>query len=231
MSLKDFTRSCALNNIPKTKIELTIQKIKESKSQEEYQLISTAFTRYASSNIPIQYWSLRMEKCFSGDQRLLQKYNEYITDIKQSYLSGKSICFAGNHGLGKTLTSCCILKRAIEKGYTSLYTTLSDVVSVLVSAPYEERYMARRELCMVDFLVIDEFDSRFIATDNAADLYARTLETIFRTRIQNNLPTIMCTNSPNIIETFNGPLKASIDSLFNGYLEEFPVFGNDFRKK
>jgi DNA replication protein DnaC len=84
---------------------------------------------------------------------------------------------------------------------------------------------------MVDFLVIDEFDSRFIQSDNAADLYARTLEGIFRTRSQNKIPTLMCTNSPNIIETFNGSLKNSVDSLFNGYLNIFPVFGEDYRKK
>lgn len=166
----------------------------------------------------------------------------FITNIKQidpkpmrcitvdspSYLFLITRSFIATHN---TMASACILKKAIHKGFICQYTTLSDVVNVLTQAPSEEKYIARRELCLVDFLLIDEFDSRFIQSENAADLYARTLETIFRTRSQNKLPTLMCTNSPNIIETFTGPLKQSIDSLIKGYLKIFPVFGNDYRKK
>ena len=76
-----------------------------------------------------------------------------------------------------------------------------------------------------------EFDSRFMPSENAADLYARSLENVFRTRSQNKLPTLMCTNSPNVVESFNGPLKASMDSLMRGYLKIFVVLGDDFRKK
>jgi hypothetical protein len=172
-----------------------------------------------------------MEKDFQGDQRLLDKYLEYTKDIKSSYINGVSVCFAGSHGIGKTLTVTSILKKASNKGFSCLYTTLSDMVHVLISSNNEDKFQARRELTLVDFLVIDEFDSRFMPSENAADLYARSLENIFRTRSQNKLPTLMCTNSPNVIESFNGPLKASVDSLMKGYLKVFPVFGEDFRKK
>ena len=79
-------------------------------------------------------------------------------------------------------------------------------------------------------MVVDEFDPRFIPSENAADLYARTLESILRTRAQNKLPTLMCTNSPNVIESFNGSLRESVDSLMKGYVKIIPVFGKDFRK-
>lgn len=232
MNSQDFSRSKALNNVPMRKLQEVINSIDKSNEDIQNKNIKLiAINRYAESNIPIEYWSLKMEKDFYGDPRLLTKYNEYIADLKKSYLEGSSICFAGSHGLGKTLTISSILKKASNKGFTCLYTTLSDIVNVLTSASNEEKFLARRELTLVDFLAIDEFDSRFISSDNAADLYARTLENIFRTRSQNKLPTLMCTNSPNIIETFNGPLKASIDSLMKGYLKLFPVFGEDYRKK
>jgi hypothetical protein len=102
---------------------------------------------------------------------------------------------------------------------------------VLTSGNGEEKFIARKELIEVNFLVIDEFDSRFVPSENAADLYARSLESIFRTRSQNKQPTLMCTNSPNVVESFSGPLRASIDSLMKGYLKEFPVMGEDFRKR
>lgn len=240
-------RSNSLNNVPELKRREKISSVLQacetcSKRDIEVSqsvdgactkcvLIAVAFNRYAESNIPIEYWNLKMEKDFVGDPKLLTKYLEYVKDLKGSYVSASSICFAGSHGLGKTMTCCCILKKAAQHGFNCLYTTLSDIVSVLTQAANEEKFLARKELTMVDFLVIDEFDPRFIASENAADLYARTLEGVFRTRAGNKLPTLMCTNSPNVVETFNGPLKQSIESLMKGYLKTFVVFGDDYRIK
>lgn len=232
MDTLDFCRSPALNNIPKKKLLDRLAAIENGDDTLEVKYLKLqAVNRYAESNIPIEYWNLKMEKDFHGDPRLMTRYQEYIADLRSSYINGVSLCLAGSHGLGKTMTATCILKKACQKTFTSLYTTLSDIVTVLTTAPGEEKYLAKRELALVDFLVIDEFDSRFMPSENAADLYARSLESVFRARSSNKLPTIMCTNSPNVVESFNGPLKASIDSLMKGYLKVFPVLGEDFRKK
>lgn len=233
MSNPDFSRSNALNHIPRKKLQEKLQLISDSTSLDlsakNIKLI--AINRYAESNIPIEYWDLKMEQDFHGDPRLLNKYYDYIADLKSNYINGNSICLAGQHGVGKTLTTTCILKKACVKGFSTLYTTLSDIVNVLTQSNGEEKYLARRELNLVDFLVIDEFDSRFMPSENASDLYARSLEGVFRTRSQNKLPTLMCTNSPNIVESFHGSLKQSLDSLIKGYLKMFPVLGDDFRKR
>lgn len=232
MDSPDFLRSQALNNIPKKKLLEYLSNIENSDDDSQSKMYKqVAINRYAESNIPIEYWNLRMDHDFHGDPKLLAKYNEYISDIKSSYINGNSICFAGSHGVGKTFTVTSILKKASQKGFLCLYSTLGDIVHVVTQAAGDEKFLARRELAMVDFLVIDEFDSRFMPSENAADLYARSLESVFRSRSQNKLPTLMCTNSPNIIESFTGSLKQSIDSLVKGYLKIFPVFGEDFRKK
>jgi DNA replication protein DnaC len=232
MDLHDLVRSKALNNIPQRKLQDALAAVNSSEDNLETKNVKLiAINRYAESNVPIEYWTLKMERDFKGDQRLLTKYNEYVSDLKTSYTSGNSICFAGGHGLGKTMTITCILKKASQKGYNCLYTTLSDIVSVLTTGSGEDKYLARRELALVDFLAIDEFDSRFMPSENAADLYARSLESVFRTRSQNKLPTLMGTNSPNPVESFNGSLKASIGSLMSGYIKVFSVApGKDFRK-
>lgn len=231
MESLDFTRTKALNNIPSKKLLDILSSIENSNDSIQNKTIKgLAINRYAESNIPIEYWSLKMESDFQGDKRLLESYKEYVKDLKASYLNGTSICYAGSHGVGKSLLLTCVLKKAVLKGYSCLYSTLSDIVTVVAQGLSEDKYLAKRELSMVDFLVIDEVDSRFIPTENAADLYARSLEGIFRTRSQNKLPTLMATNSPNIVESFNGALKLSIDSLFKGYIKLFPVFGEDFRK-
>lgn len=227
----DFTRCKALNNIPNKKLLEYLNYIDKTENDQKIKVIkSIAINRYAESNIPIEYWKLNMENDFKGDNRLYVKYEEYIKDIKKSYIDGESICFAGNHGIGKSFCVSCILKKASQKGYSCLYSTLENIVNVTTQGIGEDKYLSKRELNMVDFLVIDEFDNRFMS-GNGIDLYARSLENIFRTRSQNKLPTLMCTNSPNIIETFNGSLKDSLNSLMKGYLTIFPVFGEDFRKK
>lgn len=231
MDSLDFSRSAALNNVPKRKVQEALAVVEASNdSLQDKSVKLIALNRYAESNIPMEYWTLKMDRDFTGDPRLLEKYNEYTNDLKHAYLTGNSVCFAGKHGRGKTMTVTCILKKAAQKGFSCLYTTLSDIVSVLTSGNSEDKFLARRELILVDFLVIDEFDSRFMPSENAADLYARSLESIFRTRAQNKLPTLMCTNSPNVIESFNGPLKESIESLMKGYLETFVVTGDDHRE-
>ncbi len=229
----DLARSRALNNIPPRKLQGALSAVENGPDElKDKHVKLIAINRYAESNIPVDYWTLKMDRDFRGDPRLLAKYQEYTQDLQQTYQTGSSICFAGGHGLGKTMTITCVLKKASQKGYNCLYTTLSDIVSVLTTGGGEDKYLARRELAMVDFLAIDEFDPRFMPSENAADLYARSLESVFRTRSSNKLPTLMASNSPNPVEAFKGQLKDSIDSLMKGYLKVFTVApGKDFRKE
>lgn len=240
-----LSRSRSLNNIPKLKLQSEIADVLSKCSicsERETEVAGEidgacpdcsvaiiAYNRYAEANIPLQYWHLKMEKDYTGDPNLFKKYGEIVSSLKEHFHKGTSICFAGNHGVGKSFITACLLKNAAKQGYSCLYTTLSDVVDTLVRA--DDRFTARRELLMVNFLVIDEFDNRFMASENAADLYARTLEGVFRTRAQNLLPTFMCSNSPNVLESFTGPLKQSISSLFKGYMQTCVVLGEDYRSK
>jgi DNA replication protein DnaC len=228
----DFARSKCLNNIPDKKLKDAIESIENSADDAKVKYTKLiAVNRYYESNIPIEYWSKKIERDWVGDPNLLAKYNEYVSDLKASYVGGKSIFFQGTHGVGKSFVSTSILKKACLVGYNVLYTTLSDVVSILTSASNEEKYLARRELTLVDFLALDEVDNRFFNTESSADLYARSLESVLRTRAQNKLPTIMCTNSPNIVNSLNGSMKSSIDSLMSGHIEKFVVIGKDIRKE
>ena len=241
MSLQ-ISRSLALSNIPKRKITIALEdtlkncekcsssNIKLTNACHKCNVINDALQRYAKSNIPIRYWRLEFDNSFKGDGLLRKKYEEITSNLSKTYKEGKCICFAGSWGLGKTLTVSAILKRAVETGYSGLYVTLNDIVSNMISTTSEDKSIATKELLMVDFLVIDEFDPRYMGSSQASDLFGRTMEYIFRTRVQNMLPTFLCTNSPNIVESFSGSIKKSIDSLMN-YTEMVPVLGKDMRKE
>lgn len=186
--------------------------------------------RYADGNIPVVYWNLEMERDFTGYPILKEKYLEITKDLRQSYKDGVAICFAGGHGRGKTLVCCNILKRAVEKNFSILYVNLGDIVAVMLNGKdSDDRAVARRELLTVDFLVIDEFDPRYMSNDKSADLFGKILEEIFRSRTQNKLPTLMCTNSPDVVKSFTGAIKESIESLMST-VETIPVLGRDQRK-
>lgn len=214
----------SLRNVPESKYNLMLEDLNDPNENKNI-VFRKAYTKYYESNIPIIYWNLHMSK-FSGDQTLLQRYNELTKDIKETFKYGKSLCFSGAHGRGKSMTVCNILKRASEKGYSALYVTMNDIISAVFS---DEGYAARKELLTVDFLVIDEFDSRHIpSSSQSIDFFARTIEDVFRTRLQNAMPLYLCTNSPNPLEAFKGSLKESITSLWH-HVEVVPVLGKDFR--
>jgi len=181
--------------------------------------------RYAEANIPVDYWYRDMRD-FVGDPQLAEHYAR-VADVAKTYDQGAKLCFAGSHGVGKTMVCCCVLKRAVEKNYSALYTTLTDLVEALLS-PDEDRRGVRSALLDVDFLCIDEFDPRFMASPAAADLFGRIVEPMIRHRVQNLLPLFVCTNSPNLLKAFSGPLQQSLGSLMN-VVSTVAALGSDHR--
>lgn len=236
-------RSQALQTVPQRKIvealEQTIRNCDICSKKENVKLDhdicnicnirNKALKRYSESNIPVKYWFLEMERDFKGDEVLLEQYKLITSNLRKSYQDGVAICLAGLYGRGKTMTVTNVLKRASEKDYSCLYVNLNDVVNIFTSQSSEDRTMARKELLLVDFLVIDEFDPKYMSNDKTSDLFGKILEEIFRTRSQNNLPILMCTNSPNVVESFVGNIKQSIQSLMS-CVNIIPVLGKDFRK-
>lgn len=181
------------------------------------------------ANIPVGYWFLTM-KSFVGTAKLKEIYDDYVDNIQQRYMEGKSLCFSGNQGTGKTMSSICILKQALKKGFTAYYTTAADILSDMTD--YKNNGDLRKKLRDIDFLVIDELDSRFFTSDTVKDLFSGIYESVFRHRAHNLMPTIICTNeTDNVLNVFHGAATQSIESLNHQYLTICPVIGPDFRKK
>lgn len=216
----------ALRNIPRQKLDIELDSLScQYTDKNKLAFVKKAYHRYFEANIPVAYWRLEMSKDYTGQDNLLDYYQRYIQDIPLLYKSGLTVCFAGSHGVGKSMLATSILKRVLEKGYFGLYINLSDIVSVMGSA---EKFVARRELLQVDFLVIDEFDPRHMGSDAASDFYGRVLEDVLRHRVQNKLPLIMCSNSPRPEQAFSGEIYQSIKSLWN-YVNVIPLLGADYR--
>lgn len=228
----------SLIKIPEKKLNYVIDNIKskcgECKDKQTFcepcQGLVLALERYWGANIPVDYWLRDMGLHFRGNPKVKTIYDQVVSDLSKAYGEGIKFCLAGPHGVGKTMACSCILKRAVEKGFSALHLTLSEIVSILSSGYNEEKAQVNRAIMMVDFLFIDEFDPRYVGSANAADLFGRILEPMLRHRVQNTLPLLLCTNSPNVLNTFSGSLKTSLSSLMNR-VKIVSVMGEDFRGK
>ena len=186
--------------------------------------------RYAYSNIPVEYWGKSFKE-FSGDANFKKIIAKKIQDIDKTYNDGKSLMFIGSLGTGKSYSASCILKRAIAAGYTGLYVTMADVVANILSSEVDtSKYY--KSLVSTDFLVIDEFSSHWIfPSEKSEQLFGSSLEFVLRTRFQNQLPTILCSNDSDVDEIFGGFFAKSFRSLRNHHVELYVIGGIDYRRK
>jgi DNA replication protein DnaC len=180
------------------------------------------------ANVPVGYWRLSMKE-FKGAPKLKEIVDTYIANIHQKYFEGKAVCFAGNQGTGKTMSAICILRAALKENFSGYYITATDLLNEMANS--RSNHDLRFKLKNVDFLVIDELDSRFFVSDSAKELFSGIYENIFRFRAHNTMPTIMCSNETDgILNVFHGAGVQSIESLNYQYLTVYPVVGQDFRK-
>lgn len=238
MTNNNYQTCEALRTVPDDKVQLGKKEISSSCPEcsikngplcRKCSFRSILLDRYSGANIPVDFWSREMDS-FKGDKKLLNLYSSIKSDFQAYYIKGKSYCIVGNHGTGKTFFGSCFLKLAAVKGYPALYTTMGDVVNVLVNGFPKVKFDARRELMMVSFLVLDEFDSRFIGSEAAAELFGRLMESILRIRLQNYMPTILISNNLDPTKALGEYLGPSVSSLVSGYMKKISVIGPDWRK-
>lgn len=184
---------------------------------------------YANANIPMDYWLLAF-KDFRGDPEFKKQILEKLSNIDEMYELGTSLAFVGNFGVGKTYAAACVLKTALMAGYSGRYLQMSEVVNNLVSSKSDNsEYL--EDLVSLDFLILDEFGKRSIfPSDKTEQLFGQTLEYVIRSRFQNHMPTILCSNTEDIDDVLSGDFSRAFSSLRNRYLKVIVVSGKDFRK-
>jgi len=187
---------------------------------------SAFIDKMAQAEIPVDYWFRDMNK-FYGEPNFKKGVLNYMDGLAKEYDDGLTYCFTGERGRGKTMAACSILKKAILEKYTVYYTTMVDAVTRLM-APGS--HIVRNMFKSCDFIVIDEIDQRFFPSQGSMELYGNHFENILRSRTQNKLPTLLCTNSQDISQIFAGEFKKSFDSLSSQFVGVLHAGGKDARK-
>ena len=180
----------------------------------------------AGANIPAGYWQLGFND-YHETSKIKVLAKEYIDNIKDNYYAGRSICFVGTPGTGKTMSGTFILRAAMKADFSAYYITASDMLNEILNSKDDIRARIKN----VDFLMIDELDSRFFYSDASKELFSGIYENIFRHRTHNALPTIVCSNETDIMNVFSGACVQNIESLNKQYLVTYPITGIDYRKR
>lgn len=189
---------------------------------------SSRIDRYAIAGIPTIYWSSSF-KDFIGDPNFANIFRDKLKDINNIYDNGISMILVGSLGVGKTYSICCLLKLAIVSDYKSIYTTMADIVNRVIKDNSGE-YL--HSLLEADFLAIDELDPRWIfPSEKSEQLFGSTMEHLLRSRFQNGLPTIMCSNADDVDNIFAGNFGRTFRSLRSQHVEVLYVGGKDQRRK
>lgn len=179
----------------------------------------------AATGIPVDYWRRKMED-FYGEEKFKKFVMTYIDNLDTEFCNGITLFLVGERGRGKTMAACSILKQALLSGYSAYYTSLSDLVTNIIGIDSALRIRVRG----YDFIVIDEVDQRFFPTEASMELYGNQLENVLRGRMQNKLPTILCSNSADVNQIFGGEFRKSLKSLGSQFIKIVPAGGKDARE-
>lgn len=185
--------------------------------------------QYAKSNIPVEYWNLAF-KDFKGDPNFRKVMKGYLDDIDKVYYEGTSFALVGKWGVGKTFAGCAMLKIAIMKGFSVKFFTMTEIINSILSSSTDSKVFID-EITNTDFICIDEYDKRWVfPSEKSEQIFGQTMENILRVRFSNKMPTIICSNTPDVTTVTSGTFSSSIDSLISKHMEVIYVAGKDFRK-
>lgn len=152
------------------------------------------------ARVPVRYWEVSTGQIPSNLDHL-PVLNKYIEGLEDNILNGRGLLMMGDYSTGKTGASVCILKEALNKGFTVLYVRERDLRSFFFDkTPFDGEQTVIQRMQDVDLLIMDDLGSSH-AKEYTLDL----IETVFRWRSDDMKATVTSTNlNPQAIKEHFG---------------------------
>lgn len=168
--------------------------------------------------VPQKYWEATLQSDLHTDA--LQRAIEFMND---GFRQGQLLCLMGTAGAGKTYAAVGAL-RAATKVKRRFFDTEAMCVELIAGNDDGETYHKARTTF---FAVFDDFGSQYVKEAGSLEM---KLESIFRAREANNLPTILTSNlsSEDFMQRISGRMKSRI---FGTWGKGFNCHGKDLRVK
>jgi DNA replication protein DnaC len=187
------------------------------------------YVKLDAAGIDKEYWLLDFD-AFIGDGVAKGLVEKYIANLDVAYDEGLGLVLWGGNGLGKTLLSSIILKRALSANKTIQFTTMAELLEIMrdkISNDDAKKFY-EEQIKNVDFLCLDNMGSEYAPAKSTGQFSVAEFDILSRYRRRNALPTILTTNENP--ESFRKLYGNSISSLFSGNSLFIEVTGVDYRK-
>jgi len=182
------------------------------------------FRIYCLGKIPLQYQTLDWADFPEGEAK--KSIDSYLESFMDMWDMGIGVeVFGKSMGVGKTWTTIHVMKEVAKLGYSTHFTTFSDIKN-MINLPHAEWNLAARPLLSVEVLNIDEILRP--VSDAQSAFYEEKLEWVVRQRSNANLVTLTSTNMTREEMEEHYPRVYSVLSLKQIRIE---LSGDDFRRK
>ena len=161
----------------------------------------------------LEYMTMVIDEC--------KDYVEHFGEEKGSIL------FTGNTGCGKTFLSNCIARELIQRGFSVVYLTATDMFDVLSDSRFgnrdeEEAKDKAAYILDCDLLIIDDLGTELINTFTASQLFYCVNE-----RLNRKKGTIISTNLA--LNRLQDEFTERVTSRIMSQYKIFPLLGEDLR--
>ena len=164
---------------------------------------------------------------YSAMQNILEISKDFINEFERT---DKNLLFWGESGLGKTFLSTCIAKELIKKGYSVIYETTYQIVSLLEDYKFKrasdlsELKTQAERLYDCDLLILDDLGAEFSTAYTNAALFD-----ILNSRLITNKKTIINTNLS--MQELSDRYSERVISRIMGSYQTLLFIGEDIRLK
>ena len=177
-------------------------------------------------NIGRRYWPASMQNV--PECTLKSTYRSYMKNLASNYAEGWGLFVYGNNGVGKTYTSCALLKEITKAGY-STFCILSDELKLayIDGSRFDEDNTVTQRVERVDFLLIEDLGKEY--SGRGSGFAELCFENLLRKRSRECRPTIVTTNLTPAL--FKERYKQSAASLAMECMIAVEMKGDDIRRQ
>lgn len=142
-------------------------------------------------NIGRRYWGSSMKSV--PECTLKNVLRNYMQSIHKNYAQGWGVFIYGANGVGKTYTSCALLKEITLAGY-STFCILSDELklSYIDGSRFDSENSITQRVEYVDFLLIEDLGKEY--SGKGSGFAELCFENLLRKRSRECRPTLITTN-------------------------------------